>query len=253
MPLRRKSRSRSKHSLLRKRQSLRHWRPPWKRRSSMQQRQQRLWQIARRHLTTPKNSSLATRHFFADSKESCQTKASMWAERTRLRTEELSGMAQAIAILTSPEAKATFEKATTTFVQLSSITRHDGAGDRVKAYSKVKELATNYKSLSLAKIAVALKTNGHFDKIIAMIDKMISMMREEEAEDIKHRDRCEAKQNANQNAKDDLEAAITKSKAAMERMGNTKAELGKNLETVEGEIEATKKAMEELQKMRNKE
>jgi len=191
--------------------------------------------------------------FFADSKESCQTKASMWAERTRLRTEELSGMAQAIAILTSPEAKATFEKATTTFVQLSSITRHDGAGDRVKAYSKVKELATNYKSLSLAKIAVALKTNGHFDKIIAMIDKMISMMREEEAEDIKHRDRCEAKQNANQNAKDDLEAAITKSKAAMERMGNTKAELGKNLETVEGEIEATKKAMEELQKMRNKE
>merc|ERR1719316_900428 len=32
--------------------------------------------------------------FFADSKQSCQTKAAQWAQRTRLRTEELSGMAQ---------------------------------------------------------------------------------------------------------------------------------------------------------------
>merc|ERR1719498_542105 len=59
--------------------------------------------------------------FFADSKEACQTKASIWAERTRLRTEELSGMQQAIAILSSEDAKKTFKAATTTFLQVASV------------------------------------------------------------------------------------------------------------------------------------
>jgi len=186
--------------------------------------------------------------FFADSKQSCQTKASQWAERTRLRTEELSGMAQAIAILSSDEAKATFNASTTTFLQIA-----EESPARAKAYGRVKALATTYKSMSLAKIAVAIKTNGHFDKIIKMIDVMVGLLRKEEAEDIKHRDRCEAKQNANQNSQDDLNADITKAKAAIERMGNNKAELDKNLKAVEDEIKATKKSMEELTGMRNKE
>merc|ERR1719327_1635832 len=142
--------------------------------------------------------------------------------------------------MSSDEAKKTFKSATTTFLQTSS---RDSA-DRNKAYGRVQQLATKYKSMDLAKIAVAIKTNGHFDKIIAMIDTMIGMLRKEEAEDIKHRDRCEAKQNANQNSQDDLNADITKAKAAIERMGNTKAELDKNLKAVEDEIKATKKSME---------
>jgi hypothetical protein len=41
--------------------------------------------------------------FFDDSKEACQVKASEWSSRTRLRTEELNGMNQAIKILSSGE------------------------------------------------------------------------------------------------------------------------------------------------------
>merc|ERR1719352_909160 len=55
--------------------------------------------------------------FFADSKEACQTKAKEWSIRTRLRTEELSGMNEAISILSSGDAKKTFQNATTTFLQ----------------------------------------------------------------------------------------------------------------------------------------
>ena len=46
--------------------------------------------------------------FFADTKASCQGKADEWAERTRLRTEELGGIAQALKTLDSEEARATF-------------------------------------------------------------------------------------------------------------------------------------------------
>lgn len=101
-------------------------------------------------------------------------------------------------------------------------------------------------------IWLAIKTNGHFDKIISMIDTMIGMMRTEEAEDIKHRDRCEAKQNANENARDDLDAEITKAKAAITRMGNSKDDLDKAQTATETEITATKKSMTDLLEMRNK-
>jgi hypothetical protein len=199
----------------------------------------------------------ADESFFASSKATCQTKAAQWAQRTRLRVEELSGMNQAIAIMSSDEAKATFKNATTTFLQLRSIENADDNSDRMQAYHKVKELATELKSLSLARIAVAIRSStvstGHFDKVITMIDTMIGMMRKEEAEDIQHRDRCETKQNANQNAQDDISSGITKVKASLLRMGNTEGELKANLKTIQDEIAATKKAMDELLEMRNKE
>jgi len=200
-------------------------------------------------LDDTKETLSADETFFTDSKESCQMKAGMWAERTRLRTEELSGMAQAIAIMSSPEAKKTFSGATTTLlIQLSSVSE----GDRLKAYGRVQALATTYKSVSLAKIAVAIKTSGHFDKIISMIDTMIGLMRKEEAEDIKHRDRCEQKQNANKNERDDLDHDITKAKESINRMGNSKEEMDNSLKAVKSEIEATKKSMADLLEMRNK-
>jgi chromosome segregation ATPase len=105
----------------------------------------------------------------------------------------------------------------------------------------------------LAKIAVAVKTNGHFDKVIAMIDSMISLLRKEELEDIYHRDRCENKQNANQNGKDDLDSAITKTKEAIARMENDETDMKNNLKAIEDEIKATKKSIADLLDMRNKE
>merc|ERR1719238_1316026 len=62
----------------------------------------------------------ADEKFFEETKAACKAKAAEWAERVRLRTEELQGMAKAIEILTSDEAKQTFESSATTLVQLSS-------------------------------------------------------------------------------------------------------------------------------------
>ena len=50
----------------------------------------------------------ADEKFFEDTKQACQTKATEWSVRTRLRTEELNGMQVAIKILSSPDAKKTF-------------------------------------------------------------------------------------------------------------------------------------------------
>merc|ERR1719379_2039061 len=78
---------------------------------------------SRQLLDDTKNQLDADEVFFADTKEGCKVKASEWAERTRLRTEELQGIAKAIQILNSPEAQKTFQSSGSTFVQLSAVTK----------------------------------------------------------------------------------------------------------------------------------
>merc|ERR1719174_2885649 len=74
--------------------------------------------------------------FFEETKLACKTKATEWSVRTRLRTEELNGMQEAIRILSSVGAKAVFKNSTTTCLQLASVHKHtQGSSDRTKAYN----------------------------------------------------------------------------------------------------------------------
>merc|ERR1719491_540402 len=153
--------------------------------------------------------------FADDTKEACQAKATEWSARTRLRTEELNGMQVAIKILSSKDAKKTFGKSTTTFLQIAAVRRHtEHSSERSNAYAQLKALASQFHSRSMAKIAVEVKTGGHFDKVIIMIDEMMELLRKEEADDIAHRDRCENSENANKNELADLDANIKKTENA---------------------------------------
>merc|ERR1719498_81144 len=69
----------------------------------------------------------AAESFLETTTDACKSKANEWAERSRLRTEELAGMNQAIDILTSDTAKGTFETAHMGFVQLGLEREHRSA------------------------------------------------------------------------------------------------------------------------------
>jgi len=186
--------------------------------------------------------------FFAATKTSCQEKATQWAQRTRLRTEELQGVAKALEILSSPEAEETFKSAETTFLQISTVNSESGAS----VYEHLKALATKYSSLRLARIAASAKA-GHFHKVIHAIDKMIALLREEAQLDIKQRDFCEKKQLKNKHDMEDLNFNIEKAEDLLERLGNEAKELEAKVEKLEEEIKTTKTNIKELNQMRAKE
>jgi len=190
--------------------------------------------------------------FFEDTKAACKVKASEWAERSRLRTEELTGITKAIQILSSPEASSTFQSSGTTFVQVKSVSSRSHTY-RLKAYNALKVLALKYTDRHMGKLAVAVKMGGHFDKIIAMIDQMVASLRKEESEDIAHRDRCQGSQGKNANDMADLNHDIEKSAAELERMGDTETELKATVKSLEEQIGETKTNLEELLQMRNQE
>jgi predicted nucleic acid-binding Zn-ribbon protein len=205
-------------------------------------------------LSDTQDQLAADEQFFAETKEACQAKASEWSVRTRLRTEELNGMDQAIKILSSEEAKKVFENSTTTLVQMSVVHKHeDRSNGRSKAYKKLAALAAMFSSRSVAKIAVEVKTGGHFDKVITMIDGMIALIRKEEQDDIEHRDRCQNSQNANSNEMEDIDHNIEKTEMGIKRMKEEQKQLQAEILELEKAIGATQKDMEELLNFRNAE
>lgn len=193
----------------------------------------------------------ADEQFFEDTKAGCKVKAKEWAERSRLRTEELTGINKAIEILSSPEAHATFGSSATTFLQV--FTKKSEQRGHSQAFAKLRTLATKYRSQEMSSLAAKVKNGGHFDKLFVIIDEMIANLRKEEQEDIAHRDRCEASGNKNENDKGDLVHSIEKADASIQRLNNKATELKQTISSLEGEIASTKQSMKEALDMRNTE
>jgi len=193
--------------------------------------------------------------FFGTTKEGCQIKSREWSERSRLRTEELAGVSQAISILTDPESTKVFTNSTTTFVQISAH-RNNGKAQtqaRVAVTAQLSRLAQQYRNLGLAEIALTVKNGGHFDKVMASIDQMIADLRKEEQEDIEHRDRCERAEGKNTNDLADLNHDISKSAATISRLEGEETSLKDKINKLKTEIENTDKEMKDALKLRNEE
>merc|ERR1719321_344491 len=148
----------------------------------------------------------ATEEFLETTTEACKAKADEWAERSRLRTEELAGMNEAIDILTSDEASATFATATAGFVQLSEERRTHAVLARTVRKVKADTSATPVSALETK--AQAGKNPHHFIEVEKDIKTMIGDLREEENEDIKKKAWCDNERRENFNHQEGLEFDI---------------------------------------------
>lgn len=147
---------------------------------------------ARQERTQSEEGLNADEAYFADTTGSCQTKADEWAERTRLRTEELAGISDAVNTL--KKGAATFDESATSFFQVSM----SAALNKKRAVSALERVAAATHSLQAAALAARVQatTGWHFDGIIAKVDMVIAELRAEEAEDVEHKERCLNEQSA---------------------------------------------------------
>mmetsp|Transcript_69015 Transcript_69015/g.173885 ORF Transcript_69015/g.173885 Transcript_69015/m.173885 type:complete len:747 (+) Transcript_69015:67-2307(+) len=201
--------------------------------------------------------------FLEETKAGCKRKAQEWSIRSRLRTQELLGLGQALKILKDPDNVAIFTKSASTFLQLSSTSASSAslavqrqrkgralAGVR-SAYQYLSSLARKLHSFSLARVAVQTKLGGHFDQVMSTIDQRIADIRKEEGEDIEHRDRCESSAFKNKNDIQDLEHAGQQVDEHMESIGDQIKDLNQKVRDLGGEISATDGELAELLKLRN--
>merc|ERR1719220_1771839 len=136
--------------------------------------------------------------FLADLEKSCSTKTSEWEERSKTRADELVALADTIKILNDDDALELFKKtlpgASASFVQVSS----SAALVRSQALASIRQAhshASSHDRAGLDFLVLALsgkKTlgKGGFDKVITMIDKMVSVLKEEQKDDDHKQEYC---------------------------------------------------------------
>jgi hypothetical protein len=180
------------------------------------------------------------RAFLDSTQTTCQTRAAEWSERSRLRTEELTGMQEALTILSEGESQ--FEAASsappnytvvngtvgnvTSFLQVAQV--YDPK--RAAAYQELERLQKQGSPRLSALASAALvkqKTSatGHFDEIIASIDRMIANLKREEADDEAHKDWCVAEKTNAENKESALEYDSADLGAKLGRLLNKKADI----------------------------
>jgi len=148
--------------------------------------------------------------FFDATKEACEAKSAEWTTRKHLRAEELEGIAKALEILTTDDARELFGSAikagketgmdasfdsgvdiAPAFIQLAS-SDAEAAALAQKAFSALRVQARKTHSLRLAGLAARLRDAkvGHFEAVIKAIDEMIAVLKAEGTADIAKRDQC---------------------------------------------------------------
>jgi len=206
--------------------------------------------------------------FFDETKAACTAKWEEWSTRSSLRTEELEGIEKAIEILTADEARDTFrvaikagkETGADESIDPLSFFQHvsDGSSARapvLKAYNALKALATHGHSLRFAALAVSVRTTkvGHFQPVIAAIDKMMATLKAEAADDLQKQTTCIAEFQKSNLTMSDLTWQIEVNDANIEKL-QKKIDLKTEhkLETI-AEIKATEEYIAAITQQRKEE
>merc|ERR1719460_2078472 len=195
----------------------------------------------------------ATEEFLETTIDACKSKADEWAERSRLRTEELAGMNEAIDILTSDTAKGTFTTAVDTFVQLGQQRKlqkaHHSTVKRILKKTKVE--VTPQQVTQLQTNAKAADTMKHFEKVQHDIEVMEDDLREEGMEDIKTKAHCDNERREVNNHQESLEFDMDALQKEMDSGEAKKKLLAKQIQHTTTNMQKLKKEMAEYLNTRN--
>merc|ERR1719310_2075597 len=185
----------------------------------------------------------ADQEFLATLTDRCSAKAKEFEKRNQLRAGEEAAIAEAISILNSDAAFASFGKVDATSTGSTGLIEKkahvkkgakkglsllqmskEAAGDiRKKASSEL--LLTSHKvhSVRVARVAMALSDGNPFDKVLEMISKTITIIEQEEKDDVNKKETCITEQETNEENKEHketdiqtLEANINELKVAIE-------------------------------------
>jgi len=192
--------------------------------------------------------------FKLDLANSCDSKTKDWELIKKTRSEELTALAETIKVLNDDDALELFKKtlpsASMSLVQVQfgrAALRERASAHIAKARSvaKVGRVAVQ-PQLDLLALALSGKKVG-FEKVIAMIDSMVSNLKKEQGEDDSLKAYCESsfdkaedKKKMLENSISDSEAAITEMKGALDELIQEIAQLEADVKTLDNAVaEAT--------------
>jgi chromosome segregation ATPase len=194
-------------------------------------------------LSDAEESLVEDKKYLAELEKGCATKEKEWAERCKMRQEEILALADTIKILNDDDALELFKK---TLPGASSLLQLQVNQKNIKAQvlSMLQTLKANNKGdrrrLDLIMLALHGKKVG-FEKVIKLIDDMVALMKTEQQDDEDKKEYCEMQFDQADDKKKALERTEGKLTAAIEDAKETIA-------TLTDEIKALGEGITELDK-----
>merc|ERR1719240_533463 len=136
----------------------------------------------KQNLADTKDALAADTTFLVDLKQRCANADAEFEERTKARNEEQKAVAETIAFLNSDEAHDLFGK-TMGFAQKVAVNR------RSRAVAALRAAAKKSGSKMLLHLAAVAQLDA-FEKVKEAIDNMVVELKQQQKDEVKHRDFC---------------------------------------------------------------
>merc|ERR1712232_1326278 len=130
--------------------------------------------------------------FLKELEEGCGTKEAEWAERQKVRAEELLALSDTIKLLNDDDALELFKKAVPVAESFVQLTGRSMAQVRARALAAVQSARRHGRrnpGIDLIAVALHSKTGG-FEKVQKMIDEMVEVLKAEQGDDDKKKEYC---------------------------------------------------------------
>lgn len=187
---------------------------------------------AKENLEATRTGLDADSKFLLTLRETCAAQDKTWAERTSTRNLEIKAVGEALGVLDSPDNKDLFSTSLgdggAGFIQLKS--QEHGAGIRAHAAAVLESHGGEL--MQLASVVRLAK----FPKVIKAIDDMIGGLKDQQKEEVEHKDFCEKSLHANEMSDHEKTTSRDGAEARLEDAAN-------QLEAVAEERAATVKAL----------
>jgi predicted nucleic acid-binding Zn-ribbon protein len=186
--------------------------------------------------------------FLADLDKNCATKEAEWAERQRIRTEELLAVHETIKILNDDDALELFKKTLPTPALLQLKTNARQVAQRAVA------ALANPRDRRLDLISLALKGKKvSFEKVLGMIDDMVKLLGEEQVSDDDKKAYCEAEIDKTEDELKALERKVSDLDKAIEEHRNAIETVTEEIASLEAGVKALDKEVAEATEQRKEE
>jgi len=194
---------------------------------------------------------LEDKAFLKDLEKNCATKTAEWEEIQKTRSEELLALADTIKVLNDDDALELFKKAlpaASSFVQV----RVSTASLRQKALAAIRKVQKGNPNLDFIALAIQGKKIG-FEKVIKMIDEMVSTLKTEQLDDDHKKEYCDKQFDLSDDKKKGLEKTVSDTETTIEDTKESISTVTAEIEALEDTIKALDKAVAEATEQRKEE
>jgi septal ring factor EnvC (AmiA/AmiB activator) len=187
--------------------------------------------------------------FLADLERGCKAKQSEWDERSRTRSQELVALSDTIKLLNDDQVMHLFKK-TMPSTSLLQVQMSSGAVMH-KARQALMSPTGGQRDPRLNLISMTMRGRKvNFDKVMAMVDKMIALLGKEQTDDDNKRSYCRQEFASSEDEKKTLEESISDSKKAIANAKDLVSTINEEIAKIAAGIKALNKAVADATKQR---